>query len=309
MQEVLGEFLGRRGGDRVGLVVFGDAPFLQAPFTTDLELSRRLLDETAIGMAGTRTALGDAIGLGLILFEHSDAPAKTIIALTDGNDIDEPGAADRGGAGGSRARHPIHTVAIGDPTTVGEEKLDEETLRAVAQTMAAVISSPPIASNSRAFMPSSIASRRARWMSSATGRGAICFSGRCWRPCCCRSVEKVCAVLPVARSAALQTAGICMSIRSPAGWRCGHDGLAGDFHFIRPCGCCWLRLPFVVVAVAARGGSASRLARQLAPELLEALVVGRASALAARVVAGGMVAGHRGRRRTDLAAGAQPLRR
>ena len=27
----------------------------------------------------------------------------------------------------------IHTVAIGDPTTVGEEKLDTETLRAVAQ--------------------------------------------------------------------------------------------------------------------------------------------------------------------------------
>ncbi len=28
----------------------------------------------------------------------------------------------------------IHTVAIGDPTTAGEEKLDEETLQAVAKT-------------------------------------------------------------------------------------------------------------------------------------------------------------------------------
>jgi Ca-activated chloride channel family protein len=45
-----------------------------------------LLDETAIGMAGPRTAFGDAIGLGVTLFEHSDAPAKTVIALTDGND-------------------------------------------------------------------------------------------------------------------------------------------------------------------------------------------------------------------------------
>ena len=86
VKEVLGEFLSRRKGDRIGLVVFGDAPFLQSPFSTDLNLSRQLLDETAIGMAGGRTAFGDAIGLGISLFEQSDAPAKTIIALTDGND-------------------------------------------------------------------------------------------------------------------------------------------------------------------------------------------------------------------------------
>jgi Ca-activated chloride channel family protein len=88
VQEVLGDFLTRRQGDRVGLVVFGSAPFLQAPFSTDLNLSRRLLKETAIGMAGPRTAFGDAIGLGVTFFAQSDAPAKTIIALTDGNDTD-----------------------------------------------------------------------------------------------------------------------------------------------------------------------------------------------------------------------------
>ena len=32
-------------------------------------------------MAGPRTAFGDCIGLGVTLFEASDAPAKTIIAL------------------------------------------------------------------------------------------------------------------------------------------------------------------------------------------------------------------------------------
>ena len=129
---MLGDFLARRDGDRVGLVVFGNAPFLQVPFTTDLALCRQLLDETAIRMAGPRTALGDAIGLGIRLFETSDAPAKTIIVLTDGNDNSSAVppveaarvAADRG--------ITIHTVAIGDPTTVGEEKLDEPTLRAVA---------------------------------------------------------------------------------------------------------------------------------------------------------------------------------
>ncbi|QDV12667.1 von Willebrand factor type A domain protein [Rosistilla oblonga] len=132
VKEVLGEFLDRRQGDRVGLVVFGDAAYLQAPFSTDLELSRRLLDECQVGMAGPRTALGDAIGLGVGLFDESDAQAKTIIALTDGNDTKSkipPIEAARVAA--QRDIH-IHTVAIGDPTTVGEDVLDEQALRDVA---------------------------------------------------------------------------------------------------------------------------------------------------------------------------------
>jgi Ca-activated chloride channel family protein len=133
VKEVLGDFLTKREGDRVGLVVFGDAPFLQAPFSTDLNLSRQLLDESAIGMAGPRTAFGDAIGLGINLFEKSDAPAKTIIALTDGNDTKSQVPPTEAARVAKQRNIRIHTVAIGDPTTVGEEKLDEETLRNVSQ--------------------------------------------------------------------------------------------------------------------------------------------------------------------------------
>jgi Ca-activated chloride channel family protein len=134
VKEVLGDFLSRRDGDRVGLVVFGDAPFLQAPFSTDLGLSRRLLDETAIGMAGPRTAFGDAIGLGVTLFDNSDAPARTIIALTDGNDTASQVPPAEAARVARERGIRIHTVAIGDPTTVGEEKLDEAALRSVAQS-------------------------------------------------------------------------------------------------------------------------------------------------------------------------------
>lgn len=134
VKEVLGEFLSRREGDRVGLVVFGDAPYLQAPFSTDLELSRQLLNETAIGMAGPRTALGDAIGLGITLFKDSDAPAKTIIVLTDGNDTKSQVPPVEAARVAKTRGIRIHTVAIGDPTTVGEERLDETTLRDVAST-------------------------------------------------------------------------------------------------------------------------------------------------------------------------------
>lgn len=133
VKEVLGEFLVRRDGDRVGLVVFGDSPFLQAPFSTDLNLARQLLDETAIGMAGPRTAFGDAIGLGVNLFEKSDVPAKTIIALTDGNDTRSQVPPVEASRVARERGIRIHTVAIGDPTTVGEEKLDTETLQTVAE--------------------------------------------------------------------------------------------------------------------------------------------------------------------------------
>src|SRR6478752_4198575 len=84
VKQVLDEFLSRRKGDRVGVVVFGDAPFVLVPFTTDLELSRALLRDTVVGMAGPRTAFGDAIGLGIGLFARSTVKARTIIALTDG---------------------------------------------------------------------------------------------------------------------------------------------------------------------------------------------------------------------------------
>jgi Ca-activated chloride channel homolog len=134
VKEVLGDFLSRRKGDRVGLVVFGDAPFLQAPFSTDLDLSRKLLDETEIGMAGPRTAFGDAIGLGVTLFENSEAPARTIIALTDGNDTTSQVPPVEAARVAKERGIRIHAVAIGDPVTVGEERLDEAVLRLVAKT-------------------------------------------------------------------------------------------------------------------------------------------------------------------------------
>ena len=40
VKQVLDEFLARRKGDRVGLIFFGSAAFVQAPFTEDLEVIR-----------------------------------------------------------------------------------------------------------------------------------------------------------------------------------------------------------------------------------------------------------------------------
>ncbi|KRE03792.1 hypothetical protein ASE61_09180 [Bosea sp. Root670] len=134
VKQVLDDFLSRRKGDRVGVVVFGDAPFALVPFTTDLALCRAMLRDTAVGMAGPRTAFGDAIGLGIGLFARSTVKAKTIIALTDGNDTLSKVPPAEAARVAKDKGIVIHTVAVGDPQAAGEDKLDEAALKEVATT-------------------------------------------------------------------------------------------------------------------------------------------------------------------------------
>jgi Ca-activated chloride channel family protein len=134
VKEVLSDFLSRRKGDRVGIVVFGDAPFALVPFTADLELCRSLLADMEVGMAGPKTAFGDAIGLGIGLFDRSVVKTKTMIALTDGNDTGSKVPPREAAAIAKDKGIVIHTVAIGDPTAVGEDKLDEQALKDVSAT-------------------------------------------------------------------------------------------------------------------------------------------------------------------------------
>jgi Ca-activated chloride channel family protein len=133
VKEVLDDFLTRRKGDRVGLLVFGTAAFVQVPFTQDLGVCRQLLGETAVRMAGPKTAFGDAIGLGITLFERSEIEQRILIALTDGNDTGSRVPPHEAARIAADKGIIIYTVAIGDPSAVGEEKLDEEALKQVAE--------------------------------------------------------------------------------------------------------------------------------------------------------------------------------
>jgi Ca-activated chloride channel family protein len=133
VKEVLEDFLTRREGDRVGLVVFGNAPFVQVPFTQDLDACRMLLGETAVRMAGPRTAFGDAIGLGITLFERSEVEDRVMIALTDGNDTGSKIPPAEAAKIAKDNEIQIHVIGVGDPTSTGEEELDEEALEAVAR--------------------------------------------------------------------------------------------------------------------------------------------------------------------------------
>lgn len=134
VKEVLGDFLGERQGDRVGLIVFGNSAFVQIPFTQDLEACQTLLEELQVRMAGPKTAFGDAIGLGITLFENSDIDDRLMIALTDGNDTGSRVPPAQAAKIAADNRIIIHVIAIGDPEAVGEEQLDEATLTAVAES-------------------------------------------------------------------------------------------------------------------------------------------------------------------------------
>lgn len=133
-REVLDEFLSRRDGDRVGLVLFGSAAFVQAPFTDDLDVVRELLDEAQVRMLGPRTVMGDAIGTSIPLFERSDVEERVLIILTDGNDTGSMVPPVRAAEIARDNGVKIFAIAMGDPEAAGEQALDEETLRAVADT-------------------------------------------------------------------------------------------------------------------------------------------------------------------------------
>ena len=81
---VANDFINRRVGDRIGLILFGTQAYLQAPLTFDRLTVMTLLDEAAIGLAGDNTAIGDAIGLAIKRLKNQPADSRVLILLTDG---------------------------------------------------------------------------------------------------------------------------------------------------------------------------------------------------------------------------------
>ena len=133
VKRVLADFVAQREHDRLGLVLFADAPYLQVPFSEDHNTWLSLLDEAEIGMAGQSTVFGDSIGLAIKLFNNSDAKNRTLIVLTDGNDTGSlvPPIEAARVAAANQIR--IYIIAVGDPQTIGEEAMDMQTIRSVVE--------------------------------------------------------------------------------------------------------------------------------------------------------------------------------
>jgi Ca-activated chloride channel family protein len=83
---VASDFISRREGDRIGLILFGERAYLQVPLTLDRETVKVLLLEAFIGLAGEKTAIGDAITLAVKrIHDLEEEPGEQVLVLlTDG---------------------------------------------------------------------------------------------------------------------------------------------------------------------------------------------------------------------------------
>jgi Ca-activated chloride channel family protein len=146
LKSVATDFIDRRVGDRVGLILFGREAYLQAPLTFDLATVSTLLDESVIGLAGKETAIGDSIGLAIRTLEDAgvEQGRRVLLLLTDG--ANTAGAVEPRKAAELAAQRKlvIYTIGIGaDSLTVRSlfglreinpsADLDEETLTAIAE--------------------------------------------------------------------------------------------------------------------------------------------------------------------------------
>jgi len=85
VKHVIEQFIEQRHGDRIGLIVFADDAYTLAPMSSDLKLIQRLVKDIDQGMAGQKTALGQAIALGVKRLEQLEGESRNLILLTDGS--------------------------------------------------------------------------------------------------------------------------------------------------------------------------------------------------------------------------------
>jgi Ca-activated chloride channel family protein len=134
VKQVVRDFIARRKGDRIGLILFGTRAFVQAPFTQDLQTVQMLLDQTAVAMAGEQTAIGDAIGLAIKTFDTSKTKQRVLILLTDGNDTASRVPPVHAAEIAQQRGLTIYTIGVGDTEASGENRVDLPALREVAST-------------------------------------------------------------------------------------------------------------------------------------------------------------------------------
>ncbi|MBD8881114.1 VWA domain-containing protein [Rhodanobacter sp. 7MK24] len=113
VKAIAGNFIDRRRGDEMGLILFGSQAFLVTPLTYDLDAVRAQLQGAEVGLAGTETAIGDAIAIAVRRLSELPEQARVLVLLTDGvnnaGSITPLEAARAAQAAGVR----IYTVGIG----------------------------------------------------------------------------------------------------------------------------------------------------------------------------------------------------
>ncbi|MCW9056847.1 MAG: VWA domain-containing protein, partial [Gammaproteobacteria bacterium] len=144
-KHVAQEFIKKREGDRLGLILFGRNAYLQTPLTFDIQTVNILLQESAIGLAGKETAIGDAIGLAIKRLDDNSAQnSRVLILLTDGANTAGEVTPLKAAELAAEQKLKIYTIGIGADEMVrysifGAQRvnpsadLDEKTLTTIAE--------------------------------------------------------------------------------------------------------------------------------------------------------------------------------
>ena len=142
VKAVVSEFVKKRQDDRIGLILFGTQAYLQAPLTYDRQSVLAILNSVDAGMAGTSTAIGDALGLALksLKDKGGELNRKVIILLTDGENNDGSLSVPEATAMAAQEGVKIYTVGVGGSRQsllnsffgVGGSSLDEQSLKQLA---------------------------------------------------------------------------------------------------------------------------------------------------------------------------------
>lgn len=143
LKVIMGEFISRREGDRVGLILFGRQAYLQSPLSFDNGTVRALLEESEIGLAGKETAIGDALGLAVKRLRDQPSEQRILILVTDGANTAGSIQPLKAAELAATAEVKIHTIGIGAERLVQRSifgnreinpsaDLDEATLKEIA---------------------------------------------------------------------------------------------------------------------------------------------------------------------------------
>lgn len=150
LKQVVGGFIERRTGDRVGLVLFGERAYLQAPLSFDRRTINQLLQESEIGLAGAqRTAIGDGMGMALKHLHDSPAKKRAMILVTDGANNSGSMTPQQATELAKTENVTVYTIGVGADEMVVNDwmlgrrrvnpsaELDEEALKAIASATGA----------------------------------------------------------------------------------------------------------------------------------------------------------------------------
>ena len=137
------DFIKTRTGDHVGLVIFGSEAYVYAPLSPDIKTLRELNSEIGIGIAGTQTAIGEALALATQNSASVPAKSRIVILMSDGYANAGSVNVEEGIKLAQNQGVKVYTVGIGSNAKIVQDffgalqvnpslDLDEKTLKQIA---------------------------------------------------------------------------------------------------------------------------------------------------------------------------------